>query len=132
MSWAILAGSLGAVLVLAVIARALKLGASPRIDDSETAARLARDAHAGFRPIEIALDSEGRAALVLGEDGAIVLIRPHGAQFAARVFRAPPAVTCESGRLIIASGERMFGDVTLDLGEAEAARWHGRLRSADG
>ena len=132
MSWTILAGSLGAVLARAVIARALRLGASPRIADPETAARLARDAHAGFRAIEIALDSQGRAALALGEDGAIVLIRPHGAQFAARVFRAPPAVTQEGGRLIIASGERMFGDVTLDLGEARAARWAERLGNADG
>ena len=123
MSWIVLAGSLGAVLALAGIAWALKLGAGPRIDDEETARRLARDAHSGFEPVDVTLDSEGRAALARGEDGAVVLLRAHGAQFAARTFRVPPVVSRDGSRLKIASGERMFGNVTLDLGEAEAARW---------
>lgn len=132
MNWAVLAGSLGAVLFLAGIAWALKLGAPMRIDDAETADGLARDTRPGFRPADIALDSEGRAALVLGEDGAIILIRPHGARFAARVFRVPPGLSRQGGRLIITSKERMFGDVTLDLGEAEAARWAERLGKVNG
>lgn len=132
MSWMVLAGSLAAVLALAGIARALKLGAGTRIDDEETVRRLARDAHSGFRPVEVALDKAGLAALARGEDGAIVLLRAHGAQFAARAFRAAPRVTIDGPRLNIASGERMFGNVTLDLGEVEAARWEELLKEPRG
>jgi hypothetical protein len=127
MSWIVLAESMAAVLILAGIAWLLGLGAPPRIESEEAAARFARDAHSGFRPVETALDSAGRAALVLSDNGAIVLLRPHGAQIAARVFRAAPPITREGGELKIATGESMFGDVTIMLDEAEAARWAERF-----
>ncbi|MBC7986257.1 MAG: hypothetical protein H7X93_06245 [Sphingomonadaceae bacterium] len=123
MSWLVLGGSLAAVLALAAIAWALKLGGGLRIENEEAARSLAREVHAGFRPAEVALDREGRAALVRADDGALILLRPHGARIAARSWRAPPAVSRDGPRLKIATSERMFGEATLDLGEAEAARW---------
>lgn len=132
MSWAVLGGSLAAVLALAGIAWLLRLGGPGAIDGIETAFALARDAHAGFAPEEAAIDAQGRAALVRGADGTIVLLRAHGAQFAARVFHAPPRATRDGPRLIIATAERIYGDATLDLGEAEAARWASLLESANG
>ncbi|MBC2776352.1 hypothetical protein [Parasphingopyxis marina] len=132
MNWVVLAGSIAAVLILAGFAWLLKLGATPQIESEEAAARLARDAHSGFRPIDIALGRDGRAALLLGENGDIVLLRPHGAQIAARVFRAAPPITRAGGELKIATGERMFGDVALQLDEAEAARWAARWENQGG
>ncbi|RED17032.1 hypothetical protein [Parasphingopyxis lamellibrachiae] len=123
MNLAVLLGSIAAVLALAGIAWLLKLGNQPRIESPEAAARQAREAHSGFRPTEVALDGEGRAALVLGEQGEAVLLRPHGAQIAARVFRTPPRATRKGSTLTIATDERMFGDAALMLGEDEAARW---------
>lgn len=127
MDWITLAGSLAAVFTLAGIAWWLGVGKAPAIADADDAKQQATEAHSGFRPAEAAVDGEGRAALVLGEDGEIVLLRPHGARFAARVFRAAPRCCAEGEQLIIASGERMFGDVTLRLGADEAVRWAARL-----
>ncbi|MCA1749324.1 MAG: hypothetical protein ABR601_06580 [Parasphingopyxis sp.] len=127
MDWLTLIGSLVAVFALAGIAWWLGVGTPPAIGSEEAARRHAAEAHSGFRPREAAVDADGRAALVLGEDREIVLLRPHGARIAARVFRGAPPCAVSDGELKIASGERMFGDVTLRLGEAEAARWAARL-----
>lgn len=130
MDWITLIASLAAVLALAAIAWWLGVGKPPAIEDEEQAMRHAADAHSGFRPREAAVDAEGRAALVLGDNREIVLLRPHGARIAARVFRGPPPSSVQGEELKIASGERMFGDVTLRLGAAEAARWAARLGEA--
>ena len=127
MTLTVLLGSIAAVLVLAGIAWLLKLGKEPRIESPEAAAQHAREAHSGFRPKDIALDRDGRAALVLGESGEVVLLRPHGAQIAARGFRAPPTATQIGDTLTIATGDAMFGDTALILGEAEANSWSARL-----
>ena len=128
MDWLTLAGSLAAVFALAGIAWWMGVGAAPKIADRDQAMTLAGDAHSGFRPAEAAVDHDGRAAIVIGEDNSIILLRPHGAQIAARVFHAMPRVERSEGELKIHSGERMFGDVTLTLNEAEAARWEARLK----
>lgn len=127
MSLTILLGSVAAVLILAGIARLLKLGTSPRIESEEAAAQHARDAHSGFRPREVALDRDGRAALVLGENGEAILLRPHGAQITARVFHVLPNAVQDGPTLTIQTGERLFGDIKLMLDDAEAARWAARL-----
>ena len=129
MNLTVLIGSIIAVLVLAGIAWLLKLGKPPKIESEEEAARHAREAHSGFRPTDIALDKDGRAALVLGENGDMVLLRPHGAQIAARVFRNPPKAQRDGAILTIATGERLFGDPALTLDETEAARWAARLET---
>ncbi len=130
MDWIVLGGSLAAVLTLAAIAWALGLGGAPALEDSEQAMRIARDAHSGFRPRSALVDAAGKAALVQGENGEIVLLRQHGAQIAARVFKTPPHVEIADGQLRIATGERMFGDVTLATHSAEATDWAKRLEGA--
>lgn len=130
MNWAALAGSLGAVIALAAVAWALKLGPAPRIADADEAKRLAREAHTGFVPADAAVDRDGRAAIVAGADGRIALLRVHGARVAARLLPRAEA-RAEGGILKIASGERMFGDVAIALGAAEAARWARRLGERD-
>ncbi|MGP1283384.1 MAG: hypothetical protein ACTS1X_10445 [Parasphingopyxis sp.] len=125
-----LIGSLAAVFMLAAIAWWLGMGKAVPIADDATALRLARDAQSGFEPAAVARDRRGGSALVAGEDGSFLLIRPHGARVAARMFRAPPAISRDGGKLKIHSGERMFGDVMLDLGEAEAQRWADQLENA--
>lgn len=129
MDWITLVGSLAAVFALAGIAWWLGVGKAPAIADADDAMRQAAEAHSGFRPREAAVDGEGRAALVLGEGGELVLLRPHGARVAARVFHSAPDCQTDGEELKIASGERMFGDVTLRLGAEEATRWAARLEN---
>lgn len=131
MNLTILLGSVAAVLILAGIAWLLKLGTSPQIASEEAAAQHAREAHSGFRPKEVALDRDGRAALVLGEGGETILLRPHGAQITARFFPTPPAATQVGTTLTIATRDYMFGDMTLTLDEAEANRWAARLETVN-
>ena len=123
MDWITLAGSLAAVFAVAGIVWLMGMGKAPRISSAEQAMILARDAHSGFRPAEALVDREGAAALVAGEDGAVVLVRPHGAQIAARVFAQPPQMDFADGLLTVATGDPRFGDVTLRLDEEQATRW---------
>ncbi len=130
MSWLVLAGSLAAVFAVAGLVWLLGFGTSPGIANADQAMELAREAQSGFRPTEAVVDAEGRAALVQGDNGEFVLVRPHGAQMAARIFKSAPAIECDGGQLKIATGERMFGDVMLELDEQDAKRWAKRLQGA--
>ncbi|MEO1169710.1 MAG: hypothetical protein AAFW97_13465 [Pseudomonadota bacterium] len=123
MSPLILIGSLAAVFAVAAIAWLLGMGRTPRIADAAQAERLARDAHSGFAPVDAAVSRDGKAALVAGRDGDFVLLREHGANVVARVLREPPDVALNQAVMTVKTGERLFGDLHLDLGEAEAARW---------
>ncbi|NNC73084.1 MAG: hypothetical protein HKN78_09455 [Sphingomonadaceae bacterium] len=123
MDWVTLAGSLAAVFAVAGIVWFMGMGKSQRIADPEQAMALARDAHSGFCPVDALVDNEGAAALVAGEGGTVVLVRPHGAQIAARVFAKPPEMELSAGLLTIATGDRRFGDIVLRLGDEQAARW---------
>ncbi|MGP1351784.1 MAG: hypothetical protein ACTS1Z_00535 [Parasphingopyxis sp.] len=129
MNLTVLIGSLAAVFALAAIAWLLGMGRTPRIADTAQAERLARDAHSGFVPEGAAVSRDGKAALVAGRDGDFVLLREHGANIAARVFRRAPDARRDDGVLTVATGEKLFGDLRLDLGEADAARWSERLGS---
>lgn len=122
MIWLTLLGSLAAVFALAAVTWFLGMGKSPRITDAHEAKQLASDAHSGFQPAEAAVSRDGRAALVAGRDGEFVLLRGHGAKIVARVLRTAPQVIQEGTELVIVTGEQLFGDVRLDLGEAEAER----------
>lgn len=117
----LVAGSLAGVLALAAIAWALGLGGSSIAGEGE-AMRSAEQALAGFRAERAVVSSDGRAAVVRGEDGTIALLKAHGANLAARRL-VPPVETREEGEaIVIASGETMFGDVRVRLGAAERDR----------
>ena len=127
MNLTVLIGSLAAVFALAAIAWLLGMGRTPRIANAKQAERLARDAHSGFAPSDAAVSRDGKAALVAGRDGDFVLLREHGANIAARVFRQAPDVRRDDGILTVTTGERLFGDLRLDLGDTDATRWLERL-----
>lgn len=135
MNWALAAGSLAAVLVLAGIAWALKLGGTLRIESEAEAIRLAEDAIAGFAARDAVVCGDGGGAVVFGSSETVALIRPSGARFIVREVRQPrwradaDGLTVESGdaipvRLKLASpravGERLdaLADSDVSIGRA--------------
>ncbi len=119
MNWIVAGGSLAAVLLLAAMARLLKLGGDPRIADTDAALELARQAQ--FEPTDIVIDRAGVGALAQDAQGRFLLIRRHGAHFVGE-----PLSSTASGRL----DQRflVLGKTVLDLGDA-APIWAARLRT---
>jgi hypothetical protein len=111
MNWTQLGGSLAAILVLAWIARLLKLGES-RNADFDTALRMAEEALRGFVARAALVGTNGAAALVLGTDG-IALLKRHGAKVAVRRLGRPLWRRPSPEGVTIETGERMFGPVLL-------------------
>ena len=126
-----LAGSVAAVLLLALAARRLGLGGDVRIRDAEQASMLAHEAVWGFAAIEIALDRAGIGALLRDAQGRVMLLRRHGVHFAARLLDHHGNVRLDRNFLTIGTGEPGFGTVTLDLG-AQAQVWAASLRRLGG
>jgi len=126
-----LGGSLAAVLLLAAMAWKLGLGGDVRIRNEDEARRLAREAIWGFEAAEVGLDRAGIGALLRDYTGRIMLLRRHGAHFAARLLDSHEGIRLDRNFLVISTGERAFGTVTLDLRE-EAQTWAGMLRRLGG
>ncbi|MEO5598758.1 MAG: hypothetical protein ABIQ66_09060 [Novosphingobium sp.] len=122
-----LGGSLLAILLLAWLARALGLGGDVRLRDRQEACELARAAVCGFEPMEVALDRAGIGALLRDRQGRIMLLRRHGAHFAARLITGHQGTRLDRNFLTLSTDDTTFGTVTLDLG-AEAQAWAGSLR----
>ena len=120
-------GSLLAILLLAWLAARLRLGDDVRIRDAAQARDLARAAVAGFEPADLALDRAGIGALLRDGQGRVMLLRRHGAHFAARLLDNHADARLDHNFLTIGSGEKTFGSVTLDLGE-QAQIWASSLR----
>lgn len=118
--------SLIAILLLAWLSAWLRLGGAPRIRDEDHARQLADDALCGFTPIDIAIDRDGAAALLRDEAGRVMLLRRHGAHFAARLLDPSATVRLEHDRLVVAPADRWFAPAALDLGAA-APRWVAEL-----
>lgn len=120
MNWALLGGSLVAVLALAGIAAWLKLGGEPL--DEAAALDAAGDMLPGFVPEAVLLGSDGAAALVRGGEGRVAVVKVHGTQPAVRELVRPVGLASAGEGTILRSGDRMFGDVVLHglaLGEVE-------------
>lgn len=126
-----LAGSLVAILLVFLLTRWLGLGGDVRIRDEDTARRLADEAVCGFDPVDVALDRAGIGALLRDGQGRVLLLRRHGAHFAARLVDDPAGVRLDRNFLTIATGDRWFGKVTLDLGPA-AQVWASSFRRLGG
>lgn len=120
-------GSLVAILALAGIARWLQLGEDVRLRDKDEARALAEAAVCGFDPVEIALDRAGIGALLRDAEGRVLLLKRHGARFAARLLSGHRDSRLDRNFLTVSTGEKRFGTVTLDLG-AEAGVWAASLR----
>lgn len=122
-----LAASVVLILGVTWLSRKLALGADVRLRDEAEARALAEAAVCGFRPSELALDRAGIAALIRDNDGRVMLLRRHGAQFAARVLDGHAFTRLDRNFLTIGTGERYYAPVTLDLGD-QAQVWAASLR----
>ena len=122
-----LGASLVAVLFIAWLVGKIGLGADPRIEDADHAIRLAEEAEAGFRGVEVARDRAGFAAIVRDAEGRQMLVRAHGNHFAARPIDASVEGRLGKDFLTLTMPERTFGSVTLQLGK-DAGMWASRMR----
>ena len=109
--------SLAAILALAGLARWLKLGGDVRLRDDDHAREIAGHIVCGFDAVNVARDKAGIAALLVDAQGRQLLIRRHGAHWAGRLLDASIDARLDRNLLTIATGERSFGSITLNLGE---------------
>ena len=108
-------GSLAAIVALAALARWLKLGPARRLENENDARRQASEAVDGFVPVEIALDHDGRAALLRDGAGQILLLRQHGTHFAGRVLTPAAYARIDGEALVVDTAEKRYGGVRLEL-----------------
>ena len=120
-------GSLAAILLLAWLARRLGLGGDPRLRDPEEAKRLAGEALCGFDAQDVVLDRAGIGALLRDSAGRMLLLRRHGVHWVARLLDSHAGVRLDRSFMTIATGDKSFGAITLDLGD-QAQAWAGSLR----
>ena len=117
-----LGGSLLAVLALAAAAHWLGLGRDhQRITDEADAIRLAEEAECGFDGNSAVVDAAGYGAIVRNAAGDMMLVRAHGNRFAARRIDRHFTARLDRNRLVLTSGERSFGTVSLDFGKRAGA-----------
>jgi hypothetical protein len=110
--WVQLGGSLVAILALAGIAWALRLGGGTIGGETEAVAA-ADEVLSGFEGDRATVASDGRSALVLGRDGSLAVLKMHGARPAARRLQPPFAAETTGEGLRIATGDPRFGAVTV-------------------
>lgn len=122
-----LVASVVLVLLVSWLAAALKLGNDVRLKGEAEARELAATAVCGFDPVDLALDRAGIGALLRDSRGRVVLLRRHGAQFAARILDSHAFARLDRNFLTVGTGEKAFGQVTLDLGD-KAQVWAASLR----
>jgi hypothetical protein len=122
-----LAVSIVLILGVAWLSRKLALGTDVRLRSEDEARALARAAVCGFEPADLALDRAGIGALLRDAQGRMMLLRRHGAQFAARLLDSHADTRLDRNFLTIGTGERFYEPVTLDLGE-QAQIWAASLR----
>ena len=122
-----LGGSLLAILGLAWLAKLLNLGGDLRIRDAAHAREIANEAVYGFDATDIVIDRAGMGALLKDAQGHQMLIRRHGAGFVGRLLDQNIEARLDQNFLTIGTGERTFGTITLNLGDA-AQYWAAGLR----
>lgn len=120
-------GSLVAILALAWLAQWLGLGGDARIQGEYHARALAEEAICGFEPVEIVIDRAGMGALLRDARGRVLLLRRHGTHFAGRLLDSYAHARLDRNLLTLATADRRFGSVTLDLG-SKAPEWAASLR----
>lgn len=108
-------GSLVAILALFLLARALRLGGRPLLEDAEAVRRAASEVEDGFEAVRVDIARGGKAALAADDTGRIMLIKLHGNRFAGRVLNSAASVREEVDGLIVNTGEARFGSVRLSL-----------------
>lgn len=122
-----LGGSFVAILGLAWLASLLKLGGDLRIRDADHAREIANETVYGFEATDVVLDRAGMGALLKDAQGRQMLIRRHGAGFVGRLLDRRIEARLDQNFLTIGTGEKTFGSITLNLGDA-AQYWAAGLR----
>lgn len=122
-----LGGSFVAILGLAWLASLLKLGGDLRIRDADHAREIANETVYGFEATDVVLDRAGMGALLKDAQGRQMLIRRHGAGFVGRLLDRRIEARLDQNFLTIGTGEKTFGTITLNLGDA-AQYWAAGLR----
>ncbi len=121
-------GSLLAILALFGLAWWLRLGGKPKLSTEAGVSKAAGEVIDGFETVASALDDAGAAALARDADGRIILIKRHGNKFAGRLLDERAAAeawrdTHPQGRrrprVLVDSGDKLFGEVTLFTDEPE-------------
>lgn len=108
-------GSLIAIFALFVLARWLKLGDKPALNDEADVRRVAGEVLDGYEATRISIARGGSAALARNASGQIMVIKLHGNRFAGRVLDARASVSEVVDALIVDPGEARFGTVRLSL-----------------
>lgn len=119
--------SLLSILALAGLAKLLNLGGDLRIRDEDHARALAQEAVSGFVATDIVIDRAGMGALLKDAAGHQMLLRRHGAAFVGRLLDRRLEARLDQNFLTIGTGEKTFGSITLNLGDA-AQYWAAGLR----
>ncbi|MBS0256026.1 MAG: hypothetical protein JSS36_12680 [Proteobacteria bacterium] len=122
-----LALSLPAILLVAWLVGRLGLGGDLRIRSEDQARALANSAICGFDPVDLAIDRAGIGVLARDARGRVLLLRRHGAHFASRLLDGHAGIRLDRNFLTLATSDRQFGEVTLDLGD-QAQVWAASLR----
>ncbi len=120
-------GSLVAILALAGFAWWLKLGPQGTLANDDEARSAANEAVDGFSPTEIALDMEGRGALLGDAQGRILLLRPHGTHFAGRILTGEAKARLDGSTLVVDTAERRYGSARLAIADPQA--WVKRIEA---
>ncbi len=123
--------SVAAILLVTLLAVKLGLGGDVRLQGEDEARELAALSVAGFDARELVLDRAGIGALLRDGQGRVLLLRRHGTQFAARLLDSHAFARLDRNFLTIGTGEKSFGQVTLDLGD-QAQVWAASLRRLGG
>jgi hypothetical protein len=119
--FALLGGSLAAILLLALVAYLLRLGGAELSGESE-ACEVAEATFADFEADRVWLDVDSQSAVVAGRDGSHALVRRHGSRFVARKLVSPAEVSAEGPVVLVASGERLLRPFVITLASAGEAR----------
>ena len=122
-----LALSVVAVLLVVWLARGMALGGDRRIASIDEAKELAQEAQFGFAAVDVALDRAGYGALLRDGAGRVMLLRRHGAHFAARMLDSHTGARLDRNFITLTTSDPHFGTVTLDLGP-QAQEWAGSFR----
>lgn len=112
--------SLAAILILAGIAHALRLGQPVRLAGEAEIRHAAGEAVDGYDPVQWAVDRGGNCAILRDADGRLLLLKPHGNKFAGRLLGPGAHAQAGAAGLIVASGERRYGSATLRIDEPAA------------
>ncbi len=119
----IFGGSLATILGIFALARALKLGGRPTLNDATTAQKVAEEIENGFEAVRVSISRTKDAALLRAKDGRVMLVKRHGSHFVGRILSRQSSAREEVDALVVipGAGENQFGSVKLRLDDA--ASW---------